>query len=134
MSALLSRRHALHVGGLSAVGLTLPRLLEAEANGARRGGPKSCIYLFLYGGVSQIDTFDMKPDAPAEFRGEFRPAPTAVPGTRVCELLPRTARLADRYTIVRITTDRPTFHGATDVHLALDPRTGRLRIIGIWRP
>src|SRR5262245_6295739 len=99
----LSRRGLLRGVALGALGLSLPRLLEAEsrAAGAARGRPKSLIFLYLYGGPSHIDTWDMKPDAAAEYRGEFRPAATAVPGLRICEHLPRMAALASHYSVLR---------------------------------
>ena len=96
----LTRRQLVRLGGIAAIGLGLPELL--------RGGPsraaKSCIFVVQYGGCSHIDSFDPKPDAPADVRGPYRPIPTAVPGTRVGELLPRLARLADRYCLVRSMT------------------------------
>jgi hypothetical protein len=97
----LTRRDFLHVGslGAGAVGLSLADLgrLPAEA----RSREVSCILLFLVGGPSHLDTFDPKPDAPAEVRGPFRTIRTSVPGIHLCEHLPRTAALADRYAIVR---------------------------------
>jgi uncharacterized protein (DUF1501 family) len=101
-----TRRRFLHTTALGAFGLTLPRLLEleaqAQAQGKRRKGrPCSLIFLFLYGGPSQIDIWDMKPEAPAEYRGEFKPIQTAVPGIHLCEHLPRMARLAQHYSILR---------------------------------
>jgi hypothetical protein len=101
----LTRRGFLRNTALGAFGLSLPGLLrlEADARAAGRASarPKSLIFLFLYGGPSHLDTWDMKPDAPAEFRGQFRPTPTAVPGTFLCEHLPRMARLARHYSILR---------------------------------
>src|SRR5262249_7990652 len=95
----ISRRELFRAGAMGIAGLTLPDLLAAEArNSAGKSKPKSCIFLFLDGGASQIDTLDMKPDAPAEFRGEFRPIPTTVPGTFVCEHLPRLAQLSRHFT------------------------------------
>ena len=90
-----SRREVLRVGGLSLFGsLTLPRLLRAEehatADRPRKIG--SIILLNLYGGPSHLDMFDMKPDAPLEIRGEFRPIATSVPGLSICEHLPKLAR------------------------------------------
>src|SRR6516165_8136420 len=91
----LSRRELLRAGGLGLLGLSLPRLLQAEAQAAteRRhptfGEAKSCLIVFLNGGASHHDTFDMKPDAPPEIRGEFNPIDSNVPGIRVCEHLPR---------------------------------------------
>ena len=115
LTASYSRREWLRVGGLSCLGLSLPSLLQASAgaaataNGGRSfGRAKNVIWLFLSGGPSQYETFDPKPDAPAEIRGSFRPIDTAVPGIRICELLPRVARIADKLTIVRsLATDDP---------------------------
>src|SRR5689334_10796855 len=101
-----TRRRLLQVGGLGALGLTLPGLLRAEAaRGAEEGasgpvrGPapiRSCILVFYYGGPSHLDTYDMKPNAPAEVRGPFGSIATSAPGLRVCEHLPHTARVMDR--------------------------------------
>ncbi len=104
---LPNRRQLLQLGGISVLGLGLPELLRASpggGSGPRRGKPKSCIFIVQYGGCSQIDSFDMKPDAPAEIRGAFKPIATAVPGVRICEHLPRLARLADQYCLVRSMT------------------------------
>src|SRR5262245_15020349 len=107
---LLSRRDVLQLGALGACGLSLPTLLQARAattatssNPASRrpGRARSCIILFQQGGPSHHDTFDMKPEAPAEIRGEFQPIATSVPGYRVCEHLPLTARQAHRLAVVR---------------------------------
>ncbi|HKB01282.1 MAG TPA: DUF1501 domain-containing protein, partial [Gemmataceae bacterium] len=99
-----SRREAVRVGGLSALGLSLPAVLRARAAGpAGSGGgrAKGCIVLFLMGGPPQHSTWDPKPDAPAEVRGEFGPIDTNVPGVRVASLLPRLARQADKLCILR---------------------------------
>ncbi|MBM4073116.1 MAG: DUF1501 domain-containing protein [Planctomycetes bacterium] len=112
----VSRREWLRVGGLSALGLSLPGLLAAQERstapseaprlarglqGATFGRARNVIFLWLQGGPPQHETFDPKPDAPAEIRGLFRPIATNVPGVRFCELLPRTARHADKLAIVR---------------------------------
>lgn len=100
----LSRRQALHIGASGFIGgLTLPRLLQMQATAATGEEPKarSCIFLFLQGGPSTIDMWDMKPDAPAEIRGPYRPIATNVPGTFVGEHCHRCARIADKYTILR---------------------------------
>src|SRR5262245_31140321 len=98
-----SRRQVLQVGALGCLGLGLPRLLRAEAtrSGPLRVRARSVIFLHQFGGASHHDTFDMKPGAPAEIRGEFKPIASKVPGVEVCELLPSLARLADRYCLVR---------------------------------
>ena len=100
MPAPVTRRQLIRLGGLSALGLGLPRLLRA----APASRPKSCIFVVQYGGCSHLDSFDLKPDAPAEIRGPFRPIRTSVPGTRICEHLPRLARLTHCFGLVRSMT------------------------------
>jgi hypothetical protein len=104
----LRRRDFLRVGTIAGLGLGLPGLAQARADG--EGAARSCILLFPFGGPSQIDTFDPKPDAPEAIRGEFRPIATAVPGVQVSELFPELARLADRFTIVRSVTHGDVNH------------------------
>src|ERR1041385_4785727 len=106
--ARISRRALLQVGVLAPLGIDLAGITRAEAAPTikpSRPGPttrlKSCLLIFCDGGPSHIDTFDMKPDAPAEVRGEFRPIATSVPGQLVCEHLPLTARLMHRLALVR---------------------------------
>ncbi|MEX2286359.1 MAG: DUF1501 domain-containing protein [Planctomycetaceae bacterium] len=100
----VTRRQMLRVGstGLFA-GLTLPRLLELQAVAGSPAAAKAnaCIVLFLEGGPSTIDMWDMKPQAPREIRGPYEPIATAVPGTMVCQHLPHCARVADKFTILR---------------------------------
>jgi hypothetical protein len=98
----VSRREFLRVGSLAVGGLGLPHLLQANdtAAGPRRRG-RSAIILFLSGGPSHLDTFDLKPDAPEEVRGTFRPAATRVPGIQICEHLPRTAQVIDKCAVLR---------------------------------
>jgi len=100
---MLHRRRFLQTTTLGAFGLSLPRFLQMEAQAQATAGrrPKSLIFLYLYGGPSQIDIWDMKPDAPVEYRGEFQPIRTSVPGTIMCEHLPRMARMAHQYSILR---------------------------------
>jgi hypothetical protein len=116
----ISRREWLRVGSLGAAGLTLPQLLAAQAQAATTGGEakpapklaaglgggtfgraKSVIFLWLQGGPPQHETFDPKPEAPVEIRGPFQSIKTNVPGIDFCELLPRTARIADKLAICR---------------------------------
>ncbi|RIK79188.1 MAG: DUF1501 domain-containing protein, partial [Planctomycetota bacterium] len=96
-----SRRDFLTVGGSIAGGLTLASVLRAEA--ARGAGPshKSLINIFLPGGPPHQDLWDLKPDAPAEIRGEFKPISTNVAGIQVCELLPNLAAIMDKLVIIR---------------------------------
>jgi uncharacterized protein DUF1501 len=110
----LSRREFLRLGGVGALGLN--HLLAApsraaEPRAAHFGQAKSCILLFLYGSPPQHETFDPKPDAPLEVRGEIGSIATAVPGLRIGELLPRTARVMDHVTVVRSLTHRYPEHG-----------------------
>ncbi len=104
----ISRRDWLQLGGLGILGLTLPGLLRAEdarrrapIRGKEVGRAKACILLYLAGGPSQPDMWDMKPAAPVEIRGEFKPIATTVPGIQMCEHLPRIARQAHHVTLVR---------------------------------
>jgi hypothetical protein len=105
-SQSVNRRRLLQIGGIGALGLGLPELLRAgaPAPGSRRGREKSCIFIVQYGGASHIDSFDPRPDAPDEMRGPYRPIATSVPGVRVGELLPRLARMADLFCLVRSMT------------------------------
>jgi hypothetical protein len=111
----LSRRRVLRGFGFSALGVGLPQVLAAPAPGAGKRA-RACIMLWLFGGASQIDTFDLKPDAPDEFRGEFRPIDTAAPGVRICEHLPRTARVAKHLALVRSVTMSGRVVGNGDHH------------------
>jgi hypothetical protein len=105
-----SRRDWLRLGGLGAFGLSLPGLLRAGGSSRREPAARSCVLLLLHGGPSQLDTWDMKPDAPDSIRGEFKPVATSVPGLRVCEHLPRLAQRAHLYTIVRSMTHTAINH------------------------
>jgi uncharacterized protein (DUF1501 family) len=100
----LTRRQALRIGASGLIaGLSLPSLLEFQATAAtvKPAPAQACIFIFLEGGPSQLDMWDMKPDAPVEIRGPFKPIRTSVPGTHICEHLPLCAKLAHQYTIVR---------------------------------
>src|SRR5271155_3119021 len=105
---LLDRREMLRVGGLSLAGLSLPTLLANTAAATQRGPTarsfgkaKNCIILYLSGGPAQLDTFDPKPDAPQDIRGEFSTIPTALTGVRFSELVPHTARWMNKIGLVR---------------------------------
>jgi hypothetical protein len=124
----LTRREVLRIGGLGFTGLLWSDWLRARAGGQAQPSPrparstfgraKSCILLFNYGGPSHVDMLDLKPDAPAEIRGEFRPMATRVPGVSICEHLPRLARAAQHYTIVRSVNHMDNDH-AVGTYLAL---------------
>jgi uncharacterized protein DUF1501 len=112
----LTRRDFLHIGGLGALGLGLGDFfrLSAHASAPKLSGfgkAKACILLFPYGSPPQHETFDPKPDAPLEVRGEIGSIPSKVPGLRVCELLPRIARVMDKVTVVRSLTHPYPEHG-----------------------
>jgi len=98
----MDRRNFLSIGAFGA-GLTLADVLRAKAAStpSLAASPKAAVMVYLPGGPSHIDTYDPKPDAPAEFRGEFKPIPTSVPGVRICEHLPLTAKLFDKLAVVR---------------------------------
>ncbi len=112
----LTRREVLRIGGLGMLGLGLPELARlraaAPANSpADRRRGNACVFLFLFGGPSHIDLWDMKPAAPAEVRGEFRPQATCVPGIKVCEQLPLLARHMDKVCLLRSMTHHMNVHG-----------------------
>lgn len=115
-SSRLDRRELLRVGGLALGGLTLPAVTRADpAPAARRGGSfgkaKNCIVLYLSGGPAQLDTFDPKPDAPDDIRGEFGTIQTRLPGVRFSDLLPLAARWTHKTAVVRTMCHDHNDHG-----------------------
>ena len=109
----LTRRDLLRAAGAGLLGVSLPRVLAAEeASPARPKRARSVLFLFLFGGPSQLETFDMKPDAPSGIRGPFRPTASRTPGLRVCEHLPKLAALSDKYAVVRTVSHRWNDHNA----------------------
>src|SRR3954447_18579354 len=111
----VSRRGVRTTGALGLAGLPLPDLLRGRAAAAEKGRPvkdTSVVWLFLSGGPSHVDTYDMKPDAPKEFRGPYRPAATNVTGIRICHLMPKQARVMDRMAIVRTLGHADGNHGS----------------------
>ncbi len=127
----LRRRDFLHAGSLAALGLSLTDWFGLRALGAAGSPDVNCILLMLIGGPSQLDTFDMKPDAPAEIRGPYRPIKTNVPGIEISENFPRTARHADKFSLIR-----SVYHTAAAVHDTGHQmmQTGRLFQGGIEHP
>jgi hypothetical protein len=97
----ITRRQALVAGALGAGGLTLADLLRAEAAAGIKSSTRSVINIHLDGGPPHLDMIDLKPDAPVEIRGEFKPIATKLPGVQVCELMPRIARSAHRFVFIR---------------------------------
>ena len=94
-----TRRNFLKIGALGMGGLGLPQLLEAQAQSGSKSSQKAVIMVYLQGGPPQMDTFDMKEEAPSEIRGEFESIPTKLPGVRICEHLPGIAKILDKCTI-----------------------------------
>lgn len=128
-SAQVSRRHLLQAGSLGMLGLGLGDLLgsgvaRAAVEHSPIGRAKSCIFLFMWGGPSHLDTFDLKPNAPAEIRGDFKPIATAVPGMDICEHFSRVAKLTDRLSIVR------SLHHRDPAHLS----SAHATLTGHWAP
>src|ERR1700687_3327051 len=113
VAAPMGRREFLRAGSLSLLGLGMPDLLQAQhlaAQALQRRKAKACILLFMWGGPAHQDTWDMKPAAPAQYRGEFKPIATAVPGIQICEHLPRLARHVDKLAIIRSMTHNDVDH------------------------
>jgi hypothetical protein len=115
----LSRRSFLQLGGLALGGLSLPDLLRCEAASGMKSSHKSVIMIFLSGGPPHQDMVDLKPDAPADVRGDFNPIRTNVPGLDVCEHLPRLAAMMDRFAVIR------SLVGSEGHHSAFQCVTGR---------
>lgn len=118
----VSRRNFLKIGGLGLGGVALPQLLRAEASNGVKRSHKAVIMIFLPGGPSHQDMFDLKMDAPSEIRGEFKPISTSVPGIQICEHLPKLAKLIDKTAIIR------SIVGATGDHYAVQCLTGRSHV------
>ncbi len=118
----LSRRGFLHIGALGMAGLTLPQLLRAEAAAGVRSSTKSVILIYLVGGPPHQDLFDLKPHAPSEIAGPWRPIATNVTGIQMCEALPRLARIMDKLVVVRSLVGNQADHDATQVFNGHHPR------------
>src|SRR5207248_8203579 len=109
----LTRRAFLQAGGSTVLGLSLADLLRFRAASATSmtGSARSVVLLWLWGGPSQLDTWDPKPDAPLDYRGLFSPIATSVPGIRICELFPQLARSAGHFSIIRSLHTGSNDHG-----------------------
>jgi hypothetical protein len=118
----ITRRQLLQAGGAGLLGLSLPNVLRAQAASPHRPGrARSVIFMFLFGGPSQLETFDMKPDAPDEIRGPFRPIASRTAGLCICEHLPRLAQVSDKFCVVRTLTHSYNDHSGAGHYL----QTGR---------
>ena len=121
----INRRELLQVGYSGLLGIGLPAVLSRQSHAAESkrsdvrvsNSPKSVVIVFLTGAVSHHDTFDMKPDAPVEIRGEFQPIATSVPGVHVCEHLPQIAARADRYALLRTLSHKDNNHLMSTHHV-----------------
>src|SRR5260221_4557805 len=111
--AKFTRRTALQAGAVGLLGLGLNHLsaLRAESR-SKSASDRAVIYIFLSGGLAQQDSFDLKPDAPAEIRGEFKPIATRTPGVQICEHLPKMAQRSHLFALVRSLTHRSNDHSA----------------------
>jgi uncharacterized protein (DUF1501 family) len=118
----VARRDFLRLGsaGVFGMGLTLPWLLERQARAAAQGKKSrdvSLIFIFLHGGLSHMDSWDLKPEAPAEFRGDFKPIATNVSGIEICEHLPRSAKQMDKIALIRSFRHHNSDHGPADHYI-----------------
>jgi hypothetical protein len=118
----LSRRSFLTVGALGVGGLTLPQLLRAEAAAGVRSSRRSVILIYLVGGPPHQDMFDLKPNAPREVAGPWKPTATNVPGVQICEAFPRLARMMDKLVVVRSLVGNQADHDAVQVFNGHHPR------------
>jgi hypothetical protein len=118
----LSRRSFLQIGSLGLAGLTLPQLLRAESLAGIRSSQKSVILIYLVGGPPHQDMFDLKPHAPKEIAGPWKPIATNVTGIQICEALPRLARIMDKLVIVRSLVGNQSEHDASQVFSGHNPR------------
>jgi uncharacterized protein (DUF1501 family) len=118
----LSRRSFLNIGALGIGSLTLPGLLRAEAAAGIRSSHKSVILIYLVGGPPHQDLFDLKPDAPKEVAGPWKPAATNVTGVKICEALPRLTRIMDKLVVVRSLVGNQADHDAIQVYNGHHPR------------
>src|SRR5436190_7557866 len=118
----MHRRRLLQAGAVSWLGLSWPRLLAAQEKAALAGESfgkaKACILLFMWGGPAHQDTWDMKPEAPREIRGEFQPIATKTPGIQICEYFPKLAQRTDKLAIIRSMTHTNVDH-TTSTHYLL---------------
>ena len=116
---IVDRRDFLRVGGAGVFGipLSLETLLGSQRDVERAAKAKSVIVVFLKGGLSTIDTFDLKTEAPKEIRGEYKSIPTNVSGIEICEHLPRVARVMDKFSLIRSFTHRNSSHGPADHYM-----------------
>ena len=122
----VSRRNFLKVGAMGLAGMALPDILRAEAAAGKRNSQKAVIMIYLPGGPSHQDMFDLKPSASSDVRGEFDPINTNVPGIQICEHMPRLARMMDKLAVIRSLSNSEGQHDAFQcltgrIHKAMPP-------------
>src|SRR5260221_14609523 len=118
----LSRRSFLQIGALGVGGLTLPQLLRAEARNGTASSQKSVILIYLVGGPPHQDLFDLKPNAPKEVAGPWKPIATNVTGIQICQAFPRLARIMDKLVIVRSLVGNQADHDEIQMFNGHNPR------------
>ena len=128
----VSRRNFLKIGGLGAAGLSLSELLAAESRAGIRSSQKSVIMIYLVGGPPHQDMFDMKPHAPSEVAGPYRPILTNVPGAEICELFPQMATRMDKFSVIRSLVDAQADHDAFQCFTGRKPKDPKP--LGGWSP
>src|SRR5256714_6860218 len=126
----MPRRDFLQLGIGAVIGLGLSDILRLRANAAAsqpasKAGAKqvNCILIWLDGGPSHYETFDPKPDAPSEIRGELKPIATAIPGVRFCESIPKLAKIADKFTVIRSGCHKDPIHGGGNHYMMIGAPT-----------
>jgi hypothetical protein len=126
----IDRREFLRVGALGLGGLSLAHLLRLEANGAAVARKKSVIYVVLSGGPSHIDMYDLKPDAPDDYRSPFKPIATRLPGVQICEHMPLQAGLMDQFTLIRGIRSVENDHFLSEVYTGMPRSAGKRPAFG----
>ena len=112
-----ARREFLRVGTLALGGLTLPQLLRRRVEAGTTGADTSVILFWMWGGPSQLETYDMKPDAPSEYRGPLHPIHTTIPGMDICEYMPLQAQIADKFSIIRSLHHKMSAHNDGSIEM-----------------
>src|SRR5205823_10385150 len=126
----INRGQLLRLGAVGGAGLTFADLLGLESRADESHRPKSIIYVVLNGGPSHINMYDLKPDAPAEYRGPFTPIATQLTGVRICELMPLQAQMMDRLTLLRGVRSVENDHFLSEVYSGLPRRAGHRPAFG----
>lgn len=121
----LRRREFLRAGTLALGGVTLPEVLAGRAAAGRSGADTSVILFWMWGGPSQLETYDMKPDAPSEYRGPLHPIRTNVPGIEICEYMPLQAQMADKFSLIRSLHHEMSAHNDGSIEMLTGKTPGK---------